>query len=152
MCFVPGDLVLLAVAELWYQFNATRIEKEFCSSTLCLQQTMSRYSGLLIPRVLTVLSLKKRAGDPLKAPDRLASTPRMSQEMGVPVREVSVDRSLCRLDRRIVTVVNDGPRQESVPIVVEGLGRRCKQASYYAALDPVALAGLRMASSIHRSL
>ena len=41
---------------------------------------------------------------------------------------------------------------ESVPIVVEGLGRRCKQASYYAALDPVALAGLRMASSIHRSL
>ena len=43
-------------------------------------------------------------------------------------------------------------RAESVPIVVEGLGRRCKQASYYAALDPVALAGLRMASSIHRSL
>ena len=44
------------------------------------------------------------------------------------------------------------PVVESVPIVVEGLGRRCKQASYYAALDPVALAGLRMASSIHRSL
>ena len=50
-----------------------------------------------------------------------------------------------------VTVVTD-ESVESVPIVVEGLGRRCKQASYYAALDPVALAGLRMASSIHRSL
>ena len=47
---------------------------------------------------------------------------------------------------------NRGYKVESVPIVVEGLGRRCKQASYYAALDPVALAGLRMASSIHRSL
>ena len=53
---------------------------------------------------------------------------------------------------RSLSSLVSGDTAESVPIVVEGLGRRCKQASYYAALDPVALAGLRMASSIHRSL
>ena len=63
--------------------------------------------------------------------------------------------SKARLDAMVALAATNAAlviQPESVPIVVEGLGRRCKQASYYAALDPVALAGLRMASSIHRSL
>jgi hypothetical protein len=63
-----------------------------------------------VPRILTIVGVRKRGWLALLAPDLFARAPRMFLELRVPFLEVPIDRRSGVIQRCIVAVVNDSAR------------------------------------------
>src|SRR5216684_7867663 len=92
--------------------TAWRLDSSAALLSACgLGPPLSAPAPSAVFRVLAVLALLERGGNPFVPPALAAGPPGIRPEEGVPLLEVPVDGGLGLRHRRIVAVVNDRSRQ-----------------------------------------